>query len=197
MDLQPMTMERDAARRSFLEYRDAFRSQAQAVDGELMRGYKAMAEGSALIRLSEAMTRGGADDEGRPRLAFARADESAVEFSRTRAGSVSFSPVSRGHVRASDRVFSFPDGTLPSWPGLPGVTTDWWGWTADMPLVPPRFRPPTSLANFHVLWEAVWRRTRTRAALDPALLRHIGGDLYVVLATWDLTDLERAVLESR
>lgn len=33
------------------------------------------------------------------------------------------------------------------------------------------------------------------APVDPALLKHIGGDLYAVVATWDLTDLERAVLD--
>jgi len=29
---------------------------------------------------------------------------------------------------------------------------------------------------------------------DPALIRHIRGDLWAVLAVWDLTELERAVL---
>lgn len=198
MDLQPMLMERDAARRAFLEYRDAFRSQHAALDGELMRGYKALAEGSALIRLSETIRKGGADEMGRPRLAIARADEAAIGFERTRRGSLSFAPSrARGPaIRAADRRFTFPDGTLPEM-AEPTAPNGWWGWGADVPPVPPRFRPTVSLANYHVLWEAVWRRMRTRAALDPALLRHIGGDLYVVLATWDLTPLEQAVLESR
>src|SRR5438046_3023240 len=32
---------------------------------------------------------------------------------------------------------------------------------------------------------------------DPALLKHIGGDLYAVVAVWNLTELERAVLSGR
>lgn len=32
---------------------------------------------------------------------------------------------------------------------------------------------------------------------DPLLLRHLHGDLYAVLAAWDLTPLERAVLAGR
>jgi hypothetical protein len=32
---------------------------------------------------------------------------------------------------------------------------------------------------------------------DPALLRKLGGDLYIVLGTWDLTPLEQAVLSGR
>lgn len=31
-------------------------------------------------------------------------------------------------------------------------------------------------------------------AADPALLKHIGGDLWAVVAVWNLTDLEMAVL---
>ena len=45
---------------------------------------------------------------------------------------------------------------------------------------------------FHILWEVEkWELTPPR---DPALLRWIGGDLWEVVATWDLTQLERAVL---
>jgi hypothetical protein len=33
--------------------------------------------------------------------------------------------------------------------------------------------------------------------VDPALLRHIRGDLWAVLAVWNLTDLERYVLSQR
>jgi hypothetical protein len=45
----------------------------------------------------------------------------------------------------------------------------------------------------------VWDPERPPAPVDPALLRHIGGDLYAVdlyavVVTWDLTEIERAVL---
>lgn len=193
MDLQPMVMERNAARRAFLEYRDAFREQGRRIDAELMRGYRELAAGKQLIRLSETISQGGADELGRPRLAVARADEQRVEFWRAIDGRLQFSPP--GQARASSRRFTYPAGTLPVWEV--GKPTDWWGWSADVPLIPPRFRPPFQLANYTLLWEALWRQTRTRAALDPALLRHIGGDLFAVLAVWDLTPLERAVLESR
>jgi hypothetical protein len=192
MDLQPMTMERNEARKAFLEYRDAFRRDAQALDGELMRGYRALAEGSALIRLTTTIAAGGVDDLGRPRLAIARADERAITFWRDSRGTLQFETDSRS--RAADRRKTFPVGTLPAWTG---PIPQWHGWLADVPPIPPRYRPSIRLSNYHILWEAVWRQARTRAALDPALLRHIGGDLYVVLATWDLTPLEQAVLEGR
>lgn len=45
-----------------------------------------------------------------------------------------------------------------------------------------------------ILWEAEWQAVPPK---DPALLRHLGGDLYAVVAVWDLTELERAVLGGR
>ena len=50
------------------------------------------------------------------------------------------------------------------------------------------------LTGYHVLWEAEWQQVVPR---DPFLLRHIGGDLYSVVAAWDLTDLERSVIAAR
>jgi hypothetical protein len=44
------------------------------------------------------------------------------------------------------------------------------------------------------LWEAEWRRVAPR---DPYLLRHVGGDIWVVLAAWDLTEVERAAMATR
>ena len=32
---------------------------------------------------------------------------------------------------------------------------------------------------------------------DPALLRHVGGDVYAVEAVWELTELEKLVLSGR
>lgn len=74
-------------------------------------------------------------------------------------------------------------------------------WSAMVPIVPPKHRPPkaSTLASFLVLWEvADWRwHSVPRPPGDPALLKQLAGDLYLVLATWDLTDLERLVLAGR
>jgi hypothetical protein len=191
VNLNPMTMPQEAAEAAFREYRAAFMAERNQIDGELMRGYKALREGKQLIRLSETIAAGGVDDQGRPRLAIARADEASVQVTMDRDGSCRFAPA--GNVRARDRVFQLPPDTLPR-NNAKWLTNRW----ATMPLIPPRLRPRHSLSGYHVLWEAVWRAPNTRRAPhDPALLKHIGGDLYAVLAVWDLTDLERAVLEMR
>jgi len=64
-----------------------------------------------------------------------------------------------------------------------------------VPLVPVHLRPKRGLANYHVLWEAEWERIVPR---DPLLLRQIGrGDMWLVVAQWDLTEVERAALSAR
>lgn len=64
-----------------------------------------------------------------------------------------------------------------------------------MPLIPVHLRPRHALDNYHVLWEAEWSRVVPR---DPYLLRRIGNaDLWLVLAAWDLTEVERAALATR
>ena len=70
-------------------------------------------------------------------------------------------------------------------------------WTVRLslfPLVPRPIRPSGRVGAYHVLWDANWHLVPPE---DPALLQHVGGDLYAVVAVWDLTGLERAVLSGR
>ena len=71
-----------------------------------------------------------------------------------------------------------------------GGRTQSGGMNALIPNVPPALRPAHALSNYHLLWEAEWRVAPGPPPGDPALLKHIGGDLYSVLAVWDLTPVE-------
>lgn len=211
MNIPTITMDRAEARRAFLEYRSAVREaldreitlvddrRAAAVaerresDEALMRGYRQLSLGYQVIDLRRVLSEGGQDEQGRPRLAVARADEQQVHMDRARDGAVTFSV--RWTRQRSDhrdprtqRSLAFPAGTLPVLQSPTLVSAD-----AVVPTIPPRLRP-AQLDRYHLLWEAEWRRV---APVDPALLRALGDGLYVVVATWDLTELERAVLGIR
>ncbi len=63
---------------------------------------------------------------------------------------------------------------------------------AVVPMIPVELRPRESIGDLSILWEAQWT-DRGRAPLvkgDPFLLKLIEGDLYSVLATWDISDRE-------
>lgn len=78
-------------------------------------------------------------------------------------------------------------------------------WAAQVPIIPlgvrekAGLRIDANLRTYAILWEADdWRWMRDPAPTrDPALLRHVAGDIYAVLATWDLTEVERLVLSGR
>lgn len=204
MELRTIDMDRAEARKLYLEYRDAVRERHDAELAEIMRGYKAIAQGHQVIDIVATIKAGGSvpvlptrrrggDPIETPRLAVAQADADWCWVEVDDKGAVRFSTVEEPAHNAKRCYVSFPAGTVP--PRANG-----WRWRFDphakamVPPVPPRFRPATSLAGYHVLWEAEWTPV---PPVDPALLKHIGGDLYAVLATWDLTELERTVLARR
>jgi hypothetical protein len=72
-------------------------------------------------------------------------------------------------------------------------------WSAMVPVTPPKHRPSRGFSGCKVLWEAddwAWQ-TLPAPPGDPALLKHVGGDIYAVLATWDLSPVEQLVLSGR
>ena len=207
MDLATIEMPVEEATKAFEEYRDAVRQRHDDEDKRIMQGYKALARGQQVVRLSQTMKAGGVDVltfPGRwsaatvevtlPKLAVARANRTTVwTFGIGDRGGCVMQTKRQPHVNNNFDVTRFPDGTFD-----PGERDE--GWVprirAVVPNVPPRLRPRAGLGNFHILFEAEWGLD-PEPPVDPALLRHIGGDLYAVIATWDLTELERAVLAGR
>jgi hypothetical protein len=191
---------REAATREVKELTERAKSRRAAIaaqDRAILAGYEAIAKHKTVISLRQTLVAGGEDSEHRPRLAIARADERDVEMQRWDSGRVDYIGLQHWTDNEyaekpynTNRDFQFI-GLLPEVDGL-GQR----GWhrieaTAVVPHIPPGLRPD-ALERYHVLWEADWQR---KQPVDPALLRHLRGDLYVVVATWDLTDLERAVLD--
>jgi hypothetical protein len=151
-----------------------------------------------VISLSRAFDIAGFHANGLPKLAIVRADANRcfvdVNDRNTQGARIMF----------TDKEWSRNRGALV---GSHHVVVDTtvsrevtkgrrWRGSTIVPLIPPRHRPKRGrIGNFHILWEVdEWTPAPPR---DPALLRHIRGDLWSVLAVWDLTDLERLVLSQR
>lgn len=198
MDLTTIEVTKAEARAKVAEYLKAVRARHDAEDEAILRGYRALAKGHALISLPDVIGRAGFDEQHRPRLAIARADERHVWLNMSQAMAseermVMFSPERYGRRSMARKAGRTVTVTVPA----PNIGANLWqasGVRAIVPLVPPALRPQTSIAGYHVLFEAEWEPVPPR---DPALLKHIGGDLWAVCATWDLTDLELAVLAGR
>lgn len=209
MNLSTIDMPKDKARQAFLDYRRAVRERHNAEDEQIMRGYRVLANGGQLIRLSEVMRAGGArpftyrrfrSTQTRlvPNLAVCRASATMCWTGGIDEGGKVEMRGKReiSHHNRRDRIYV--DGLEEPPEGTAGSTDVWTipVIRAIVPTVPPALRPKAKLDGYHILFEAEWA-IEPLPPVDPALLKHIAGDLYAVVAMWDLTELERAVLAAR
>lgn len=224
MELQTIEIPRAQARETAAEYRRAAKTisdpDRRREFEEIARAYRIAARDEVpMIALTPTIAAGGTvtrtivsgkgtDWERRthyllPKLAACRASAAFCYCTGVRDdGSVGFidslgrrDTYARGllHLQTGlGRPAGYQHESLRPWRG---------SWSAMVPIVPPKHRPAgaSSLDAYLVLWEVdawVWR-TNPKPPVDPALLRHVGGDIYAVLATWDLTPLEQLVLAGR
>jgi hypothetical protein len=228
MNLEAITIPRSGARQQAADYRRAARSfpegsRQRAEFEDIARAYRLAArEDVPLIALTPTIREGGTIPrtlvvgKGRewerreqyllPRLAVCRAsaafvysrgvqDDGSIEYVDSLGRRFDYRS---GQVRLDPGTFELPEG-YEAGRDLVGSSAS--GWSAMVPIVPPKHRPrrASSLDAYLVLWEVeAWEwSSPPRPPYDPALLRRIGGDIFAVLATWDLTDLERLVLQGR
>lgn len=199
-------VDRAEARERFLEYKRSVHTRHDEEMTQIMRGYREIARGHQVIDMAATIRAGGVvrvrqwrwDSEIKvllPALAVMRADQPWCWVETSSDGRCSFWPDRGTPPHARRNVVRLPAGTVVPSATVAGiVATTHRSHRAMVPPVPPRFMPTIGLGNFHVLFEAEWE---PRTPKDPALLRHIGGDLYAVLAQWDLTEIERTVLAGR
>ena len=167
---------RENAKVALLEYK-ACREKHTKIDKEIERLYRAIARGRKVISVAAAIEQAGADSEGHPKLAIGRAD--AIEISYYLPGQ---------EIEYYDRGWAKWKFRCP----CPGAKYSG-GKGAIVPHIPPHLRPPQkSLVNYWILWEADWKALPR----DPILLQRIGGDAWVVLAAWELTEVELSVLRN-
>ncbi len=193
MNVPLITLDREQAKDKLDAYRSQLRHRADSEYEAAEAGYKALTQGKSLLNLTDAILSGGLGEDGRPKLAVARADKKEVRVRLWGVGNgrVTFSTSfgSRGRMaRGTQHSFSFL--------GASNSTSDGY---ALVPMVPADVRPNVNLSQCVILWEVVqWAsRSSQRPPYDPYLLRRIAGDLYAVLTEWNLTELERAVMQAR
>lgn len=197
MDAHTIELDRDEARRLYREYKK-HKHYSEPVDREIQRAYQLIAQGRTVIRALQSIVDAGLNEDGLPKLAISWAMATACECTLRPNGSAEMDCREFRSYRWADssrwiteRSFiRFPAGSFDG----SGISI----WRRGMALVPPiplHLRPQRGLANYHILWEAEWKRIPPG---DPMLLRRIGrSDMWLVVAAWDLTPVEQAALATR
>lgn len=199
MDLQPIEVNWKEARETLKQYGSILKEKRTEEDLAILKSTKAILAGKIVIRLADAVKNGGVDNRGLPRIAVSRADDRFVTCkSRGNSCEMSGTQTKGEHIpdyhhkrgsweqrirQARPRGFRF---------SLTGKFQDRCEAVACVPSIPPAFRPPPSAYdNYYVLFEAEWD---VSPPVDPALLAPLGGGLFAVVAMWNLTEVEQAVL---
>jgi hypothetical protein len=186
MNVQHVNVSQQDARAAVLEYKQ-HRGVYDKRDWEIEAIYRRIARGQTVISVGDAIRAAGFDEQARPRLAICRADHERVRCTMCRTWAAG-AQVTRAHFQAAgwsrSRWTIDIDSALPlaRYPDA----------SALLPRIPPQYRPAVQLHNYWILWEADW----TDVPKDPYLLKRIGKDAWVVLAAWELTDVEMMVMRS-
>jgi hypothetical protein len=198
METTHVTLDRTEAQRLWRKYKE-HQAYSTPIDAEVMRAYQLLAKGKLIIKALESIAKAGTNVEGLPKLAIAGAMAKACHLERnvnggaTMRSSDNWRAMKNVHTWRND-TFEFAPDTFP-WTWDRKSRTHRSSHKATLPIIPAYLRPKRGLANYHVLWEAEWEPIPPR---DPYLLRRIGkADLWLVVAKWDLTEVERAVLSTR
>jgi len=173
---------------------------SEPIDWEVQRTYDLLRKGKVIIKAIESIKQAGLNREFLPRLALAPANAKACHLRRHANGQIVMSPsdnfwrLPKKAIAMRENTFRFPADSFPlTFDGKRHTQRS--EHTATMPIIPVHLRPKRGLQNYHVLWEAEWEPVPPR---DPYLLRRIGmADLWLVVAHWDLTEVERAALSTR
>lgn len=205
MNIPQILMTREAARDAFREYQAAVRADRpnvrkvwRAEDVGLMQAYKQLARGRAVIDLPAVMRAAGVKrfDEcplPLPVLAVAPSEAKRCQVLMFTSGAATFADADRvdwyGRPKSRRRSVAFEPGTFAT---HDGSLSRHQKQSTLVPIIPPALRPKFKLTGYFTLWEVEsWQLEPPR---DPMLLKRLGGGLFAVLATWDLTDVERAIL---
>jgi hypothetical protein len=190
MKVEQVVVDRKKALELYRAYK-THQHYSEPIDHEIQRAYQLIAQGRMVIKALESVRNAGLNAEGWPKLALMGALAKNCTCEMNKEGSVEFNKGGWGADRDKKNTFRFPVGTFRR-----AVPMTEWRETAQamVPLVPIHLRPKRALGNYHILWEAEWRRV---PPVDPMLLRRIGGDLWLVVAAWDLTEVERAAMATR
>jgi hypothetical protein len=190
MQVQTVTVDRAKARQLYRAYK-IHQNYQRPEDYEIMRAYQLIAQGKVIIQAIESIRQAGLNSDNMPKLPLCRANAKWCYFRSDQWGHGHFSP--QPYPQSNSRqTIKFTRGLFPQ---SLRVCNSWDNAKAAVPIIPIHLRPQRGIENYHILWEATWELT---PPVDPYLLRRIrNGDMWLVVAAWDLTEVERAAMRTR
>lgn len=193
----------EEAEKEYNEYLDAVKTRKEKYLEDLKKVYYNLKRGKKVIDIFSVMKKAGLNENKEPRLAISRAGFNTVLFIKQNSGSGSFGNNLDRYQRewfedkANCQVI-LPSNTFPEWET---ETPSGFSWAriknkivhTKVPIIPAHLLPNGNLGNYYILWEVKeWKALPPLK--DPFLLKRISSNLFAVMAEWELTAIEQAVI---
>jgi len=193
MKIEKVTMPKERAKKLWREYCKTLKTREKDYKKEIKeikQCYYQLSKGRPIINILDIFKKFGLNENHQPILAFAPAKERFIVFRQSAWGA------NRGLASFTSEgwnyktFLSLPDDTFPHLKRDRDCEL-----RTSVPIIPPKFLPKT-LRGCYLLWEVEnWETLRPKR--DPILLKKLSGNLYAVLATWNLTKIEAMIVSGR
>jgi hypothetical protein len=201
MNVESFVMSKEEAKKLWKEYVEACKENPSDKFLQDMKNvYNQLSCGRKVVDINTIFQRSGLTFNGEPRLAIALATEKKVRCTYSKDGTVKFLNLDAYNTRWSNNYVFAKDIVIKGiFPKIPEEKLD--RFNSDIvletivPKIPASIRPKGKLENYYVLWEV--EKWKLVPPVDPYLLRRINDNMFVVVAGWNLTELERAVMKGR
>lgn len=210
--IEELTMAQEEAKKQLKDLKELFKANRLTKDNkiymDLKRVYGHMTHGGKVIDIFKAFKDTGLNHKGNPQIAICRADAKKCYLQKLHDGAAVFSHIplkrwdTRWSARKTQKEIEVPNETF-IWKNSLGKKATYQSQIENSqlstiaPIIPPHIlieKVKYKLKNYHILWEVEeWKPEPPR---DPILLKQITTNLFGVLATWDLTEIERAIIKA-
>lgn len=207
-------MSEDEAKELYQDYAEQIKKRGDDAEKylkELKQTYFHLSQGRKIIDIFEVFKSSSLRENGDPLLGIARADWKKVFLHKERMGAATFSESESQWASDYQNVscVALPGSTFKDWK-MRDVAEDANEWQkrnpeiqrailqVKVPKVPAHILPNGSLENYYILFEVeegTWsEKPVPPIAADPYLLKRINANTFVVLAEWDVTPVEQAIM---
>ncbi len=194
MKLDTLTEVRHLADEKWREYKEASKVNSSKLYKDAAKLYYQIKRGKKIIDITKVIKVGGLreDDSRHPKLAIAKAKNKIITCHFYNNGDIQFLNGEPGwRLKVTTRDVIIPK----CFPELAGAKQwDKIALTAPVPLIPPKHLPEVLTDDYYILWEVdEWKMI---APTDPYLLKRLTRNHFIVLAGWDLTEIEKSVMNA-
>ena len=211
MEIEKIEMPKEKAKSEWKAYNVLIKTRHDKYLTDMKKCMYELKEGKALIDIYKVMEKAGVNKKYQPKLAIARAAWKEVYFVKKDSGRGFFGKQDNNWANKSEGHIDLQSHTFMEWPRVHEdrethgnkntVKVETWQIANEtiktkVPIIPVQLMPEGKLEDYYILWEAFeWEELPRKD--DPLLLKRITENLFVILAAWDVTDLEQSIISAR